>query len=142
MNARIPFEAVLTGVVSTLRNSTSITGLVGSSTAIYNDVEPGARRPYLVVTIPVVLPKHTAARFGAESLATVKAVSEFTGDREAARIIDRCVEALHFAKPTIAAPHVVLGTRWESVEPYHEVLNGITIRHHPANFRVWTEQTS
>ena len=138
---RSPITAVLTGVVGTLRASTSLTALVGSSTSIYNNVDQGAAFPYVVVTSPTDRPVDTMGAFGVESLVDVKAVSQYRGDKEAADIVDACMGALHFARPTITG-HTVLGTAFENGERFHEMVNGIVTRHHVATFRVWTEQSS
>lgn len=138
---RSPIAAVLTGVVTSLRAASGVTALVGSTTAIYNNVEPTAAFPYLVVTSPTDRPVDTMGRFGVESLVDVKAVSQYPGDKEAADIIDATMSALHFQKPTISG-HTVLGTAFENGERFQEVINGIVTRHHVATFRVWTQQSS
>jgi hypothetical protein len=141
MARRSPITAVLTGVVTTLRASTDLTALIGSSTAVYNHVEQGATFPYVVVTSPTDRPMDTMGRFGVESLVDVKAISQYHGDKEAADIVNACVSALHFQRPTVSG-HTVLGTAMENGERYHEIINGIVTRHHVATFRVWTEQSS
>lgn len=143
MARRSPITAVLTGVVTTLRASAGVTALLagGTSTGIYNNVEQNAAFPYLVVTSPTDRPVDTMGNFGVESLVDVKAVSQFRGDKEAADLIDACLTALHFQRPTIVG-HTVLGTAFENGERYQEVVNGIVTRHHVATFRTWTEQSS
>lgn len=138
---RSPITAVLTGVVSTLRADVSVVAAIGSSTSVYNNDEQKATYPQLVVSSPTDRPNDNMANFGSESMIEVRAVSKYHGDKEAGDIINACMSALHFTKPTIAG-HTVLGTAFENGERYQEVLNGETIRHHVAMFRVWTEQSS
>ena len=138
---RSPLTAVLTGVVGTLRASTGLTALIGSTTAVYNNVDPGAVFPYVVVMSPTDVPQDTMGRFGVSSLVDVKAVSQYPGDKEAADIVNQCVQALHFQRPTITG-HTMLGMNYETGERFQEVINGIVTRHHVATFRVWTEQSS
>lgn len=138
---RSPITAVMTGVVGTLRGNSAITALVGSSTAVYNNVEPKAAFPYLVVTSPTDTPVDTMGRFGVSTLVDVKAVSQYAGDKEAADLINAAMSALHFQRPTVTG-HTVLGTAFENGERFQEVINGIVTRHHVATFRVWTEQSS
>jgi hypothetical protein len=138
---RSPITAVLTGVVSTLRASTALATLVGSSTQVYNNVEPTAGYPYLVVMSPADRPVDTMGRFGVETLVDVKAVSNYPGDKEAADIVNAAISALHFTRPTISG-HTVLGTAYENGERFQENINGVIVRHHVATFRIWTEQSS
>jgi hypothetical protein len=138
---RSPITAVLTGVVSTLRSDTGVIGLVGSSTGVYNNVEPLAAYPYIVVSSPTDRPMDTYGRFGVETLVDVKAVSQYPGDKEAADLVNAAVSALHFVRPTIGG-HTVIGTAYENGERFQEVVNGIVTRHHVATFRIWTEQSS
>lgn len=141
MARRSPITAVLTGVVSTLRADSDVLSLVGSSTGVYNNVEPSAAYPYLVVMSPTDRPVDTMGRFGVETLVDVRAVSQYAGDKEAADIINAAVSALHFVKPAVSG-HTVLGTAFENGERFQEVINGVITRHHVATFRVWTEQSS
>jgi hypothetical protein len=138
---RSPITAVITGVIGTLRGNSAITALVGSSTAVYNNVEPKAAYPYLVVTTPTDTPADTMGRFGVSTLVDVRAVSQYAGDKEAADLIDASITALHFQRPTITG-HTVLGTAFENGERFQEVINGVITRHHVATFRIWTEQSS
>jgi hypothetical protein len=138
---RSPITAVLTGVVSTLRSDTGVIGLVGSSTGVYNNVEPLAAYPYIVVSSPTDRPMDTYGRFGVETLVDVKAVSQYPGDKEAADLVNAAVSALHFVRPTVSG-HTVIGTAYENGERFQEVVNGIVTRHHVATFRIWTEQSS
>lgn len=141
MARRSPITAVLTGVVSTLRASASVVAAVGSTTSIYNNVDQGAEYPYLTVRSPTDRPVDTMGRFGVESLVDVKAVSQYKGDKEAADLVDLCISALHFQRPTVAG-HTVIGMAFENGERFEEVVNGILTRHHVATVRVWTEQSS
>lgn len=139
---RSPIEAVLTGIVTTLKNSTGVTGLV--STRVYNNVpqtQDGGPYPYLVVTSPTDRREDTMGRFGASVLVDVKAVSQYQGDKEAAQILDHCRRALNFVQPTVSG-HAILGMTWENGDRFLEVVNGIPTRHHVDTFRVWTEQSS
>lgn len=141
MARRSPITAVVTGVVATLRADSDVVAAVGSSTAIYNNVAQGAAFPYLVISSPTDVPQDTMGRFGVSSLVDVKSVSQYPGDKEAADIINECVQTLHFQRPTVAG-HTVLGMHFENGERYSEVINGLVTRHHVATFRVWTEQSS
>lgn len=141
MARRSPITAVLTGVVSTLRANSAVIAAVGSTTSVYNNVEPDAAFPYLVVSSPTDRPVDTMGRFGVESLVDVKAVSQAFGDKQAADLTDLVIQALHFQKPTISG-HTVLGTAFENGERFQEVVNGIVTRHHVATLRIWTEQSS
>ena len=141
MARRSPITAVLTGVVSTLRASSAVVAAVGSTTNIYNNVDQGAPYPYVVVMSPTDRPVDTMGRFGVESLVDVKAVSQARGDKEAADIVNDCLQALHFQRPTIAG-HTVLGMAFENGARFQEVVNGVVTRHHVATMRLWTEQSS
>lgn len=141
MARRSPITAVLTGVVSTLRADLTVIAAIGSTTSVYNNVEPKAAFPYLVVTSPTDRPVDTMGRFGVSTLVDVKAVSQAPSDKEAADLIDLTIQALHFQRPTIAG-HTVLGTALENGERFQEVVNGIVTRHHVATMRIWTEQSS
>ncbi len=141
MARRSPSTAVLTGVVTTLRASAGVVAAVGSTTSIYNNVDQDARYPYVVVMSPTDRPVDTMGRFGVESLVDVKAVSQARGDKEAADLVNECLQALHFQRPTIAG-HTVLGMAFENGERFQEVVNGIVTRHHVATMRIWTEQSS
>lgn len=138
---RSPLEFVLTAIVTTLRASAGLTTLIGSSTAIYNNVEQGAAYPCVVVSSPTDRRLDTFGRFGAETLIDVKAISQYPGDREAARIIDQAKQALDF-QALATTQHTTLGIAWDSGERFAEVVNGIVTRHHVASFRVWTEQST
>lgn len=140
MARRSSVAAVITGIVTTLRNSTEVTGLVGT-TGIYNNVEPSAAFPYLVVTCPTDVPQDTFGRFGVDARVDVRAVSQYPGDKEAADIVNAGIQALHFQHPS-ASGHTLLGVAYDSGDRFSEVVNGIVTRHHVATFRVWTEQSS
>ena len=141
MARRSPITAVLTGVVSALRAHAGVVAAVGSTTSIYNNVEPDARFPYLVVMSPTDRPVDTMGRFGVETLVDVKAVSQARGDKEAADLVNEAIQALHFQRPTVAG-HTVIGMAFENGERFQEVINGVVTRHHVATVRVWTEQSS
>lgn len=138
--ARIsPVEDVLTGIVASLKAASGVTAIV--STRIYNNVPQGTAYPYVEVSSPTDRREDTMSRFGALTLVDVKAVSQWFGDREAARIIDACVTALNNTLPSMTS-HVALGIAWESNERLREVINGVVTRTHVATFRVWTEQAT
>ena len=140
MIRQVPTEAVITAVVSTLNNSTDVTGL--ATGGVFNNVPQGTAFPYVEVTSPTERRFDTASRFGAEVLVNIKAVSQGRGDQEASRILDRCVRALNFAQLTLTSPQASLGITWENSERYADVINGVTTRYHVGMFRVWTEQTA
>lgn len=147
MIRRSPVEAVLTAVVAAVRASTGVTGLVGSSTAVYNHVQQGAAYPYVVVTAPSDVRQDTLGRFGSAVDVSVRVVSNTLGDQQAARIHNAIVLALSTesgSNPlTLTAPFRSLGVSYETGERYaEEIENGALIRHHVGLFRVWTEQTS
>lgn len=137
-----PVEAVLSATVAKLRSSTGVTGLVTSTTGIYNNVEQGASYPYIEVTSPVDSRLDTMSRFGSDVLVNIKAVSQARGDKEAAQVLDQCVRSLNFAVLSTTAPHASIGITWENSERYAETINGVTTRYHVGMFRVWAEQTS
>lgn len=139
MARRSPVEAVLTAIVTTLQNSTGVTGLV--STRVYNHVPQATVFPYVEVTSPTDRRADTMGRFGSSVLVDVKAISQGLGDQEATRITDQCVRALNFATLNTTG-HTALGITWDSNERFREVVNGVVTRHHVATFRVWTEQSS
>lgn len=137
---RSPVEHVIRAVVTTLRASTGLTALIGSTTSVYNNVEQGATMPYVVVSSPSDRRVDTS-RFGAETLLNVQACSQFRGDAEAAQVMDQCVRALNFAVlPT--TQHATLGCAWDNSERYSETINGVQTRYSVGMFRVWTEQSS
>lgn len=138
---RHPLEFVLTAVVTTLRASSGLTALIGSSTAVYNNVAQGAAYPYVVVSSPTDRRMDTMGRFGAETLVDVKAVSQYPGDLEAARIHDQCVRALN-NQILATTQHTTLGVAWDSAERFAELVNGVPTRHQVGTFRIWTEQSS
>lgn len=142
MRRRSPVEAVLTGVVSTLRASTGLTGLLGSSTGVYNNPQQGASMPHVIVTSPTDSRMDTMSRFGSELQVQVRAVSDARGDQQAAQVLDRAIDALNFATIATTAPYASLGVSWDQSERYSEVVNGVVVRHHVGLFRVWAEQTS
>lgn len=137
---RSPVEFVLRAVVATLRTSTGLTALIGSSTSVYNHVEQAARMPYVVVTSPSDRRMDTA-RFGAETLVNVQAVSQTFGDYDAAAIQDQCIRALNFT-PLSTTQHTTLGCAWDNTERFSEVINGVQTRYHVGIFRIWTEQST
>lgn len=138
---RSPLEFVLTAMVTALRASSGLTALIGSSTAVYNNVEQGAVYPYVVVSSPTDRRMDTFGRFGAETLVDVKAVSQYPGDREASRIIDQAKRTLDL-QPLATTEHTTLGVAWDTGERFSEIVNGIVTRHAVGTFRVWTEQSS
>lgn len=136
---RIPVEAVLTAVVTTLKGTTAVTGI--TTGGIYNNVPQNTPYPYIEVSLPSVRRQDTYGRPGGDSVVQVKVVSQAMGDQEAARISDQCVRALDFQRPS-ASGHSVLGMAYEDCELYRDVVNGIVTRYHANLFRVWTEQSS
>lgn len=139
MPRRSPDEAIVTAIVSTLLSSTGVTGLV--ATRIYNNVPQNTGYPYVVVALPSGRRQDTLGRFGASSMVDIKAVSQAFGDQEGIRILDQCVRALDFQRPTLNE-HTMLGLAYDGTERYQEVANGIVTRHHVASCRAWTEQSS
>lgn len=138
---RSPIEAVLTAVITTLKNSSGLTAVLGSSTGIYNEVPQGAAYPFLEVTSPTDRREDTFGRFGSSVLVDCKAVSQAFGDQEPSRLTDQVIRTLNFA--TLATTqHTALGITWEQNERYADVVNGIKTRYHVTSFRVWTEQSS
>jgi hypothetical protein len=137
---RSPVESVLTAVVSTLKGSTGVMGLV-SGTGVYNHVEQGALFPYVVVSSPTDRRVDTFGRFGAEMLVNAQVVSQSRGDKEASQILDQVIRTLNFAVlPT--TQHTSIGISWDASERYSETINGVQTRYHVGMFRVWTEQSS
>ena len=139
MARRSSIDAVLAGIVTTLKNSTGVTGTV--STRVYTNVPQDTPYPYLVVTSPTDRREDTMGRFGSSVLVDVKAVSQYAGDKEAAQLTDQCIRALDFVNPSLSG-HSAIGVTWEGSDRFQEVVNGIPTRHHVASFRVWTEQSS
>ena len=136
---RSPVEAVLTGIVTALKNSTGVTGL--ATGGVYNNVPQSTTYPYVVVTSPTDRREDTFGRFGASIMVDVKAVSQYPGDKEPSQIIDQCIRTLNFQPPS-TTQHTVLGVTWNNSERYSEVVNGIVTRHHVASFYVWSEQST
>ncbi len=141
MIRRSPVETVIGSVVAALRASTMVTGLVASSTGVYNNVDQGAAYPYLEVTSPTDRRLDTFSRFGNDALVDVKAVSQGKGDQQGTRIINAAIQALTLSA-LATSQHSALGIAWENNERYSETINGVTTRYHVGMFRVWTEQTS
>jgi hypothetical protein len=139
MARRSSVDATLAAIVLALKSSTGVTGL--ATGGIFNNVPQNTPYPYVVVTSPTDRREDTCGRFGSVLLVDVKAVSQYDGDKEAAGILDQCIQALNFQKPA-ASGHTVLGMTWENSERFQEVVNGIPTRHHVATLRVWTEQSS
>jgi uncharacterized protein DUF3168 len=142
---RSPVEHVIGAVVTTLRASTGLTALIGSTTAVYNHVDQGASMPYVVVSAPSDRRMDTAV-FGAETLVNVQVCSQYKGDKEATQVYDQCLRAL---QPTGSpftvlqtSQHTALGCAWDNSERYSETINGVQTRYHVGIFRVWTEQSS
>lgn len=138
---RSPVESVLTAVVSTLRSSTGLTALLGSSSGVYNNAEQGAPFPYVVVSSPADRRLDTFGRFGAELVVNTQVVSQGRGDKEASQILDQVIRALNFATLD-TTQHTSIGITWDNSERYMETINGVTTRYHVGMFRVWTEQSS
>jgi hypothetical protein len=130
---------VLTAMVTTLKGSTGVTGL--ATGGVYNNVPQNTPYPYVEVTAPTDRRQDTYGRFGASTLVDVKVVSQYRGDQEAARILDQCIRALDFQKPTMSG-HTCLGISWEGNERFAEEVAGVVTRYHVATCRVWTEQSS
>lgn len=132
-----PVEAVLAGVVTTLKASTDVTD--AATGGVYNNVPQNTAFPYLEVTSPTDRREDAVGQLGASVLVDVKAVSQFRGDAEAAGIIDAAIQALNGTRPTVTG-HTIFGIAWEQSERFREVINGVVTRHHVATFRVWTGQ--
>lgn len=136
---RSPIETVLTAIVTTLKNSTGVTGL--ATGGVYNNVPQRETFPYIKVTSPTDRREDTFGRHGNIALVDVTVVSQGLGDQEGARISSAAVQALNDAAPSLTG-HVWLGVEWDNGERFRETINGIDTRHHVNTFRVWTEQTS
>lgn len=136
MARQSPVEAVLTAIVTTLKNTSAVTAL--ATGGIYNHVPQNTSYPYIEVCSPTGRRMDTMTKFGTLTLVDVKAVSQYHGDLEAARIISE-VNALHLQKPS-ATGHTILGIAHDGEERMSEVVNGIVTRTHVSTFRVWSEQ--
>lgn len=136
---RSPDEAVLTAIVTTLKASTGVTGLVASR--IYNNVPQDTTYPYVVVTLSDTRRQDTYGRAGSLGSVDVRVVSQERGDQEGMRILDHINRALDQTKPTLTG-HAMLGLAWDDLTRYQEVVNGVPTRHHCASYRAWTEQSS
>lgn len=134
-----PVEAVVSALITTLRATTALTPLVSG---IYNDVPQGTAYPYVVVTVPTNRRSDTIGCFGNSALVDTKVVSQYRGDREAARIQAAMISALNFQEPALAGGHRVLGLSWDSADSYQDVVNGVPTRYHVSTWRAWTEQTT
>lgn len=139
MPRRSADEVVIGAVVGALAASTGVTGLVSSR--VYNNVPQNTTYPYVHVTLPTSRRADTLGRFGAHATVDVKAVSQAFGDLESARIVDQCVQALDFTKPSLSG-HGSLGLSYDEETRFTEMVNGILTRHHVASFTYWTEQSS
>ncbi len=142
MARRSSVEAVLTAIVTTLKATAGVTALTATGAgSIFNNVPQNTSYPYVEVTSPTDRREDTCGRFGSSVLVDVKVISQAQGDQEAARLLDQCVRALDFQRPTLSA-HATLGLAFESSDRFRDVVNAIVTRYHVATFRVWTEQSS
>ncbi len=135
---RLAIEPVIAAIVTTLRGSTGLTPLV---TGVYNNVPQGTVYPYVEVTAPTTRRLDTWGRFGLQALVDVKVISQGEGDRDGTRILDQCIRALDFQRPTLTG-HTMLGLAFDESVAYPETINGVTTRYHVATFRAWSEQSS
>lgn len=137
-------EPVMTALVSTLRSSTGVTGLLASSVSVYNDVSQGSVYPYVVVEAPTEVRWDTWGCPGKTLTVQVKAVTNGDadrGDKKGAQILNACVAALHFARPTVTN-HFLSGIAYDGGETYTELVNGVKIRHTIGLFRVHVTQST
>ncbi len=139
MPRRSPDEVVIGAVVSALLSSTGVTGLV--STRVYNNVDQNTAYPLVKVTLPTTRRLDTYGRFGAEATIDVDVISQAYGDLEGTRILDQCVRALDFTRPSLSG-HTSLGLRFDDTTRYAEMVNGVLTRHHVGSFTYWTEQST
>lgn len=135
-----PDEAIATAVVTQLRASTGMTGLV--STRTFTVVPSTETFPRVAVNLPTGRRMDTASRFGAHTLVDVDAMSQGNSERDGLRIRSAAIQALNGQTLSLASPFQMLGLTWETNAESEEVINGLRTFHHIATFRVWTEQTA
>lgn len=99
-----------TAIYSRLTGDATLTALLASSTAVYDDVPDGVAFPYLTIGQFTGAPRDTMGTTGRDVTVTVHAWSQYEGKKEAEQILSRVDEMLDRWQPTISGwnPTVML----------------------------------
>lgn len=138
-------EPVLTALVTQLKASTGVTGLLSSTGAIYNDVPQNAVMPYVEVGLPTEHRWDTLGCMGKRLTVQVRAVTNGDvdrGDKKGAQILSACIGALHFNPTTGIAHHLNAGMVYDSGDTFQEIVSGVRIRHTIGIFRILVTQST
>ena len=126
---------VLTGVATAL-NVAGMTALAG----VVNDAKQARTYPYVLITFGGESREDCMQKPGKSVVVVLHVYSQYEGDLEAATILSKAVELLHYQAITVSG-HVLVATQYDqgdAMEP--ELINGIKTRHFIGIFRVDVRQ--
>ncbi len=133
--------SVLTSIVTQLKASSSVTTL--ATGGVFNNVPQDTAYPYVVVGAPNETRWDCWGAPGKTLSVQVEAVSNSRGDKEAVGILNACIAALHFQRPTVAN-HNLAGIVYDEGNSYKdpEMVGGVPIYHATGIFRVQLTQST
>lgn len=138
-------EPVLRAIVTQLKSSTGVMGLLATTDSVFNDVRQGSLYPYVVVGSPTEVRWDTYGCPGKTLTVQVRAVTNGDvdrGDKKGAQILSACIARLHFNHTTGVTDHFLSGMVYDSGESYTELVGGVTVRHTVGIFRVHVTQST
>lgn len=136
----MPHKTAIVDVMNACYGALNVAGMTALA-PVYNHVPQGTSVPYVVLGSP------TEARFdamqspGKELTIQVHVVSGYRGDAQAATILSKAIELLHYARPTVSG-HTLIAIQYESGDSYTELVEGQEYRHLIGTFRVRVEQST
>lgn len=132
---------VLTALVTRLKASSGVTTL--ATGGVFNNVPQDTAYPYVVVGAPSETRWDTWGCPGKTVTVQVEAVSNARGDKEAVSILNACIGALHFQRPTVT-DHDLAGIAYDEGQSYKdpEMVGGVPIYHATGIFRVQLTQST
>lgn len=131
----MPQQSAISGVLAAVYTALNVSGMTALA-PVYNDVPQGQAFPYVYITVSSETRMDAMQAPGKSVLVEVHAYSQYAGDLEAATLVSKAVELLHYQTLTVSS-HTLIACQYEQTyDPGSTDVNGVKTRHLVALFRV------
>lgn len=130
----------VTAAVYTALNVAAMTAL--ATGGVYAHVPQATAFPYVRIDSPVESRFDTMGRAGKELSISVHAFSTYAGPTQAAGILSKAIELLHYQALSITGHDTVTVQYETGSDAGDEIVNGVTVYHYVAIFRLLVQQTA
>jgi hypothetical protein len=138
----MPHLSAIDAVTEAVYDALNVAGMTALATGgVFTNVPQATAFPYVRIESPVESRFDTMGRAGKELSISVHVFSTYAGPTQAAVILSKAIELLHYQALTIAG-HDTVTVQYESGQDVgDEVINGVTVYHYVAVFNVMVQQS-